>query len=146
MFSRSPIAHYQQASVEGGVAEASPHRLILLLMEGALVAINIARIKLGEGEIQERGRAISKAISLIDEGLRPSLDLDQGGEIAMHLDALYEYMSRQLFLSNLKSSPELLDEVYRLLSDIKSSWESIDQAVKDKPPAAEGAENIASSA
>lgn len=116
--------------MEGGISAASPHRLILLLMEGALVAISIAKLKMSEGEIQERGRAISKAISLIDEGLRASLDLDRGGEIAEHLDALYDYMSRQLFMANLKNSPEMLEEIYRILSDIKGSWEAIDPASK----------------
>lgn len=126
MFGTSPIAHYRQIGTEGGVFDATPHRLVLFLMEGALVAISIAKIKLAEGKTEERGRAISKAIALIDEGLRASLDLEQGGAIAANLDSLYEYMSRQLFIANLKCAPELLDEVHHLLGEIKQSWEEIE--------------------
>ena len=134
MFSKSPIAHYQQASTEGGVSDASPHRLIVLLMEGTLVAVSIARVKLAEGNIPERGRAISKAISLLDEGLRPSLDLEKGGELALQLDALYEYMSRQLFIANLKGSAQILEEVHHLMSEIKQAWDSIDPSLQQPPP------------
>jgi len=142
MFSKSPIAHYQQANTEGDVSDASPHRLILLLMEGTLVAVSIAKVKLAEHDVQARGRAISKAISLIDEGLRPSLDLEQGGEIALHLDALYDYMVRQLFTANLKSSADILDEVHRLMSEIKQAWEAIDPSCQDSPASLVGQASV----
>lgn len=125
MFGTSPIAHYKNLSTEGGVSDASPHQLILLLMEGALIAIKMAEVKMNEGNCEERGNAISKAISIIDEGLRASLDLERGGEIAQNLDALYDYMARQLFIANLKKSPQILDQIYQLLSEIKQAWESI---------------------
>ena len=125
MFSTSPIAHYKNLSTEGGVSDASPHQLILLLMEGALIAINMAKVKINEGNVEERGNAISKAISIIDDGLRASLNLELGGEIAQNLDALYDYMARQLFIANLKKSPVILDQIYQLLSEIKQAWESI---------------------
>lgn len=125
MFGSKGIDQYRKVEVETGVPEASPHQLVLMLMEGALVAINIAAVKMEQGDIPKKGEAISKAIALIDEGLRPSLNLEQGGEIAANLDALYDYMGRQLFLANLRNDTAPLNEVARLLGDIKEAWVAI---------------------
>lgn len=134
MFSQARgISQYQQVGVETSVSGASAHQLVLLLMEGSLVAINIAKLKLGEGDIPGKGEAISKAIALIDEGLRTSLDLNAGGEIAQNLDALYEYMCHQLLMANLKNDPARLDEVAHLMSEIKGAWAAI--AEPATPPA-----------
>lgn len=116
---------YAKVGIETGVVAASPHQLIVMLFEGALVAVASALQRMQAGDIEQRGQAISKAISIIDDGLRASLDKAAGGDIAESLDALYDYMSRQLLLANLKSQPEMLEEVYRLLSELKTAWDGI---------------------
>ncbi|WP_371324760.1 flagellar export chaperone FliS [Dechloromonas sp. ZY10] len=134
MFSQARgVNQYQQVEIETSVSSASPHSLILLLMEGSLVAINIAKARMTEGDIPGKGEAISKAIALIDEGLRTSLDLDAGGEIAQNLDALYEYMCHQLLMANMKNTPDRLDEVIRLMSEIRDAW----KAIGEQPSASE---------
>lgn len=75
--------------------------------------------------IAAKGKAISKAINIIDNGLRASLDKNVGGEIALNLDALYAYMSERLLQANLQNAPDLIQEVIKLLSDLKGAWESI---------------------
>ncbi len=123
---RNAINAYSQVSVDGSVAVASPHKLISMLFEGALHSIASARGHIQRKEIAEKGMAISKAISIIDDGLRASLDMKAGGDLAEKLEALYEYMSRRLLIANLHNEIETLDEVSRLLSDIKDAWIQID--------------------
>ena len=68
---------------------------------------------------------MSHAIAIIDNGLRASLDREAGGQIASSLDSLYDYMSRQLLTANLQNKPEMLEEVHRLLSDLRGAWNTI---------------------
>ncbi|MFZ6772250.1 flagellar export chaperone FliS [Undibacterium sp. SXout7W] len=116
---------YSKISEETGVIAASPHKLIVMLFDGAIVAVGNALQQMQKREIAAKGRSISHAISIIDNGLRASLDKRVGGEIALNLDALYEYMSRQLLLGNLNNEEAKLLEVQNLLRDLKNTWEAI---------------------
>ncbi|RJX34160.1 MAG: flagellar export chaperone FliS [Oxalobacter sp.] len=124
---------YAKVGVETGVASASPHKLIAMLFEGALVAITNAKQHMANGHIAEKGQSISKAILIVESGLRASLNKEAGGEIATNLDALYEYISGRLLQANLHNQVELLEESYRLLLDLKTAWE----AIAEKQPSAE---------
>jgi len=117
---------YANVGIETGVLAASPHKLIVMLFDGALSSLRIAQQHMKSGNIAEKGKAISRAISFIDEGLRASLNKDAGGDLAQSLDALYEYMSHRLLEANIKNQPEMLDEVYGLLQDIKGAWDAIE--------------------
>ncbi|KQV54255.1 MULTISPECIES: flagellar export chaperone FliS [unclassified Duganella] len=116
---------YAKVGLETGVSSASPHKLIVMLYDGALAAIMTAATQMNAGNVQEKGKAISKAIRIIDDGLRASLDKEAGGEIARNLDALYDYMSRRLLEANIQNSPELLEEVRSLLADLRDTWNQI---------------------
>lgn len=116
---------YAKVGVETGVTAASPHKLVVMLFEGAMVAVASGIQHMQAGNIAKKGEAISKAISIIDSGLRASLDKKVGGEIALNLDALYEYMSNRLLIANLKNQQAILEEVYQLLKGLKDAWESI---------------------
>ena len=116
---------YAKVGVETGVAAASPHKLITMLFEGAMVAITNAKQQMEAGHIAEKGKSISKAILIVDSGLRASLNKDAGGDIATNLDALYEYIGTRLLEANLNNSVERLDEAYNLLLDLKNAWEAI---------------------
>ena len=112
---------YSSVAAHGGVAAADPHRLILMLMDGALERIAQARGRMEHKELAEKNRLLHTATSIIDE-LRSSLDLKLGGVIAANLDDLYDYMARQLIAANLQNKPEILDEVSHLLREIRSAW------------------------
>lgn len=131
---------YGKVQVDTGVSAASPHQLISMLYDGALVAIANAKVHLERGDIAARGGAISKAIAIIDEGLKVSINLEAGGELAQNLTALYEYMSYRLLNANLKADREGLDEVAALLRELKSAWDAIGSAAADKPAATQPAE------
>jgi flagellar secretion chaperone FliS len=116
---------YAKVGLETGVSSASPHSLIVMLFDGALIAVATALQNMKAGNIAAKGQAISKAITIIDSGLRASLNKEVGGDIAKNLDALYEYMSNRLLLANLKNQPEMLEEVLGLIRELKSAWEAI---------------------
>jgi flagellar protein FliS len=119
---------YKSVGIETGVLAANPHQLVAMLFEGALHAVATASLQMKASNISGKGESISKAINIIDNGLRASLDKKVGGEIAENLDSLYDYLSRQLLTANLKNKPEILEEVHGLLSDLKGSWDSIGTA------------------
>lgn len=116
---------YAKVGIETGVIAASPHKLIVMLYDGAIVALSNAAQHMSKGDIPSKGSSISKAIAIIENGLRASLDKKAGGEIAASLDALYEYMSNRLLIANANNQVEGLIEVQNLLKDLKSSWEAI---------------------
>ncbi len=119
---------YAKVGLETGVSAASPHKLIVMLFDGALAAIATASTQMAAGNVQEKGKAISKAIQIVDNGLRASLDREAGGEIAANLDALYDYMSRRLLKANIENDKEALEEVRGLLADLRDTWNQIDGA------------------
>lgn len=118
------VQAYNKVGVASGVEQASPHRLILMLMEGAIEKVAKAKGHMERKEIAKKGSHISWAISIID-GLRASLDKANGGDIADNLDDLYDYMTRRLIRANMENNPDLLDEVISLLRSIKGAWENV---------------------
>lgn len=121
---RSALQQYKQVGVQSQVEGASPHRLIQMLMDGALEKIHIARGLMVEGKLGDKAEHITWAISIID-GLSVSLDKDLGGEIAQHLEDLYDYMVNRLVEANLKNDVAILDEVTDLMKQIKEAWDAI---------------------
>ena len=122
------VRSYADIGLETQVLGASPERLITLLYLGARAAIGQARIHLQEGRVTERGAAISKAIKIVDEGLKTGLNMEAGGEIAANLARLYDYIVRTLLTANLKADAEQLDIADRLLADLAEAWQtSIDR-------------------
>ncbi|AXE93882.1 flagellar export chaperone FliS [Paraburkholderia sp. 22099] len=113
---------YARVGVETGVMGASPHRLIVMLYQGARQAIAQARMHLQQGNVPARGEAVGKAIQIVESGLQQSLNLEAGGEIAERLDALYSYMTRRLLEANIKQSEAMLVEVDGLLATLEEAW------------------------
>ena len=127
MNTNGALKAYRQVGVQNEVTLANPHRLVQMLLDGALDRIAIAKGHMARGEIAEKGGNISKAIAIVD-GLRMSLDRESGGAIVNNLDELYEYMGRRLLQANVDDNPAFLDEVAALLGEIKSAWDAIPEA------------------
>ncbi|WP_273210099.1 flagellar export chaperone FliS [Marinobacter subterrani] len=115
---------YQRVNTQTSITDADPHKLIQLLYSGALERINMAKARMQAKDFEGKGKLITKAIEIIG-GLRGFLDFDQGGELAVRLEALYDYMERTLFEANAKNDPAKLDEVANLLRSIKEGWDGI---------------------
>jgi len=122
---RHAISAYQKVGIDAAVEVADPHRLILLLFAGAEAAIAKARLAMQQEQIAAKGEAISKAIDIIANGLKVSLDLEKGGELAERLDALYDYLVLRLLRANLDNDLGALDEVSGLLEEIHGAWRQI---------------------
>jgi len=113
---------YARVGVETKVSTASPHQLIVMLYDGALLAINSAAVSMDSGDIPNKGKSISQAINIITNGLKASLDMEAGGEISDRLSALYDYMTQRLLQANLQNSRPALDEVSTLLNELREAW------------------------
>jgi len=126
MNAMSAMKQYQRVGVQAQVAEASPHRLIQMLMQGGLDRIYQARGAIQFGRLAEKGELIGKSISIVG-GLREALDHEVGGEISANLDRLYEYMIRRLTEANRNNDADALTEVAALLQEVKAGWDGIAQ-------------------
>jgi flagellar protein FliS len=124
------IKAYTNVGIDTSVTEADPHKLILLLYQGALLAISSAKNQMLRKNIVAKGKSISHAILIIESGLQSSLDKNAGGELAQNLSALYDYMNQRLLVANLKNDVAALDEVSCLLTELKGAWEGIRPAAQ----------------
>lgn len=125
----SKLAAYQSVSVHGGVANADPHTMVLMLMDAALERMSIARGCIERRETSRQAALLHNCVQIIAE-LRGSLNLNEGGELAQNLSDLYEYMTRRLMLANSTADLGCLVEVSRLLDEIRSAWVAIGPQVR----------------
>ena len=120
---------YAVVGTEIGAMSASPHELIGMLFDGAKTAITMARHNMAGQEIAAKGNAISKAINIVDNGLKAGLDARAGGvtgaELVGNLSALYDYIVQRLMYANLHNDARALDEADGLLENIASAWREI---------------------
>lgn len=110
------LRQYQKVNSHAQISEATPHRLVQLLMEGALDRMAQAKGAISRGDVAQKGVMLGKAVDIIG-GLREGLDKDKAvdPDELDRLDSLYEYMTRRLTQANLHSDPEIIDEVARLM-------------------------------
>ena len=108
-FARSSTGAYRQVGLETAVGAADPHRLVGMLYDGCLESIAQARGALRAGDLAAKGRAIGRAVRIVEEGLKAGLDLHAGGALAADLNALYAYVGLRLTQANLRNDDALLD-------------------------------------
>ncbi|MGD9943426.1 MAG: flagellar export chaperone FliS [Burkholderiaceae bacterium] len=129
---RSAASSYRNLDLETSVGQADPHALISMLYDGAATAIAQARRHLSQGQVAEKGQATSRAVRILEEGLRAALD-PRGGEIATNLQALYEYMTRRLLSANLANDDEQYAEIAAMVDQLRDAWKQI--APRTRPQA-----------
>lgn len=132
----SKLAAYQSVSVHGGVADADPHTMVLMLMDAGLERMATARGCMERRETARQAGLLHSCVTIIAE-LRGSLNMAEGGTLAQNLSDLYEYMTRRLMLANSAADVGCLVEVSRLLDEIRSAWVAIGPQVKQPAPAGE---------
>ncbi|BFM20643.1 flagellar export chaperone FliS [Gilvimarinus japonicus] len=131
----SAAKQYQQVNVQSSVMDASSHRLIQMLFEGALERIAQAKGALARGSFVQKSERITKAVNIV-QGLQGSLSDTEGGELTANLDELYDYVIRTLIQANRGNDVGKLDECAQLLGDIKSSWDQISDHSSAQPAGA----------
>ena len=126
---RTGVGAYARVGVESSAMSASPHQLIAMLFDGARTAIGMARHHMAQGDVQAKGNAITKAVNIVDNGLRASLDAQsagpEGAGLVANLTALYVYIVQRLLQANLRNDPAALDEADGLLDGLASAWREI---------------------
>ncbi len=122
------LVEYQKMKTHSDVENATPHRLIQLMMERALTKIALAGKYIESGDVEVKGNLIGDAINIIS-ALQQCLNHDADKKIAGNFDALYDYMLRRLLEANLHSDPKILIEVAGLLGEIKEAWDAIEGRV-----------------
>ncbi|WP_312904279.1 flagellar export chaperone FliS [Stutzerimonas nitrititolerans] len=126
MYAMSAMKQYQSVNTNAQLVDATPHRLIQMLMEGGLTRLAQAKGAMERNDVALKGALIGKTIDIVG-GLRQGLNLEAGGEVAANLNSLYIYMTTRLVEANRKNDPTILDEVAGLLREIKSGWDGISQ-------------------
>ena len=122
----SPSAAYAKVGIDLSVESANPHKLILMLFDGALMAVASASALSKSGDMMGMSEAILKASRIISQGLRDSLDQSASGELGVRLATLYDYMCVRLQAANLKGDQKIFDEVSSLLSVLRGAWQEIE--------------------
>jgi len=133
MRNAAAMNQYKQVNVRASVENADPYTIIQMLFDGAMERLNMAKMHIQQNNIAQKGENISRAIGIVD-GLRSSLDMEAGGDLAANLEALYDYMQRQLLKANLQNDTALIDEVLSLLGEIRAGWMAIPQDMRSVPP------------
>lgn len=121
---RQAAKHYANVHTASRMAEDSPHRLIQLLMEGFLARINSAKGAIEHGDFEAKSMYISKAIGIVG-GLNEAVDIEKGGDLALNLRQLYDYMGSRLLTASAENNVAMLDECQSLMRDIKEAWDAI---------------------
>ena len=127
---RSGAAQYGKVATESEAAYANPHRLVQMLMEGALDKVATAKGCIERNDLEGKSRQITWAMSIIN-GLRTSLDMEAGGAIAVNLDDLYDYMVRRLIDASAQNDAGALSEVIDLMREIKGAWDAMPDEVRN---------------
>lgn len=133
-FGQQSVRAYAQVGLETEVLSASPEHLITLLFNGARTAMLQARLHMEQGNIAGRGQSLSKAIDIVDSGLKMAVDTEKGGELARNLVATYDLILHNLMLANLRNDAEKLTLAERLLTDIADAWRSNVDTQRAKQP------------
>lgn len=121
---RNNANKYAAMHTETVIDDASPHKLIQMLMNGFLMRVNAAKGSIDRGDFQEKSIQISKASAIVG-GLIDGIDIEKGGDIALNLMSLYEYINVRLFQASAQNSTDILDEVQVLMREIKQAWDTI---------------------
>lgn len=130
---KSKLAAYQTTSVHGGVANADPHGLVMMLLDACAERLTIAAGCIERRQTARMAKLLHSCVTILAE-LRGSLNLAAGGPLAENLSSLYDYMIRQLMLANAGSKASLVKEVLGLLNEIRSAWVAIGPQVRSATP------------
>lgn len=118
MYAAKGTCAYAQIGVESAVMSASQQQLVTMLFDGVLSALVRARLFMQDNNQQGKGVSLSKAINIIENGLRVSLDEESKDELTQNLIALYSYMVRRLLQANLRNDVSAVEEVEALMRNI----------------------------
>lgn len=116
---------YKNVGMETSVAGADPHQLVSLLFDALQQSLITAKGAILSGDIPVKGRSIGRAVRILEEGLKASLDVERGGELAGNLRSLYDFCIFRMTEANLRNDAAIVDEVIRVLQPVMDGWSQI---------------------
>jgi len=128
-YTHNVAKHYAMINLESNTLSASPHKLISMLFEGSVIALNQAEFDIENGKLADKCSSINKAIDIILLGLDSSLKYESGNKLGENLHMLYQYMAHQLTLANLHNDTNKIAEVRHLINELRGAWNTIDPNV-----------------
>jgi flagellar protein FliS len=117
----TPYAQAQQAYRDSAILTAPPERLVVMLYDGANRFLIQAATALRSGDLTSMNDRLRRAEAIITE-LRQTLDLSQG-QVAANLESIYSFCQRLLLEARLKQDPEKIEQVAKLLRDLRDAWD-----------------------
>jgi flagellar protein FliS len=142
-YTHNAAKHYAMINLESNTFSADPHKLISMLFDGTVIALNQAEFNIENSKLAEKGTSINKAIDIILLGLDASLKFETGNKLGENLHMLYQYMAHQLTLANLHNDTNMIKEVRHLINELRGAWNAIDPNVNLKTAKGVPAENEA---
>lgn len=124
---------YRTVGVETAVAGADAHQLVALLYQALMQSLGAAKLSMQAGDIPGKGKAIVRAVRLIEEGLKAGINHDKGGELAANLRGLYDYCILVLTEANLRNDIKKIEEVISLIQPVAQAWGEIKAEVASLP-------------
>jgi flagellar protein FliS len=121
---RGSLQAYKKVSVDSQLSAASPHKVIQMLMAGAIERLVQGKAAMLQGNVAVKGERLGKALDIIIS-LRGCLSMDDGGDVASNLDQLYDFMITQVSMANAENNPQPIDDVIDIIREIKSAWDQI---------------------
>ncbi|WP_438864902.1 flagellar export chaperone FliS [Neptunicella sp.] len=125
------INAYKKGNIKQEIANADPHKITLMLMQGVLDRLAYAKGNMERKDYAAKADNLSRVTSIL-VSLRDSLDMKAGGEISDNLFSLYDYMLQRVTDANVQNSLKIMDEVINLMLPIKTAWAQIPEAAKQE--------------
>lgn len=126
-YNQKALKQYQSVNVHSSIEQASPHKLISMLLEGLMTAVTRAKGLIQQKDLSRKTEQINKATDIIIH-LQSCLDHEKGGEVSANLDALYTYMLSKVIEANRNNDEAVLAEVMKLVAEVKAGWEEMPNA------------------
>lgn len=126
---RNNLRTYQNVNRESALSTADPHTVILMLFNGILESISVAKGAIERNELELKSTSLTKAINIL-RSLQDSLDKESEPKISDNFDALYGYCIDKLMDASVSLELAPLDEVITLLKPLRKAWQDISETDK----------------
>lgn len=119
------------AYVKNDLVNLSREEIVVKLYEALRMRLQAAIEEINDGNIAKKAEHLSRALAIVLE-LQASLDMEQGGEIAVNLNDLYSYLVSDLMTANLKNDTRKIDEALKVVEPLLEAWTEIAKGKKSE--------------
>ena len=125
------INAYKKGNLKQDIAHADPHKITLMLMQGALDRMAYAKGSIERKDYEGKADHLSRVTAILIN-LRDTLDMELKNDITENLYALYDFMIQRITDANIQNDLQIMDEVISLMLPIKTAWSQIPEEAKQE--------------